>query len=426
MAENRRGFIKHMAAMGFVYPTTLLRLDNFSTETHITIDELEQLATDDDKFWEGVQMSYVQNKKFINLENGYFSPQPLSVLNAFVEYSKMINASPSYYMRTQQLDDKEKVRKALAEFAETNVEEIALTRNTTESLNIVIQGFPMKKGDEAIITNQDYGSMVEAFKHRANTDGIVVKTIALPLHPKSDDEIVKVYEDAITSKTKILLVTHLINTTGHLLPVKKICEMAHSKGIEVMVDGAHTFAHIDFKIKDLDCDYYAASLHKWLCAPLGAGLLWVKKNKIGQLNPLFGDVKQPKDNIRKLEHIGTHPCAVQLSIPEAIRFHNTIGGKRKRERLLYLKNYWVNKVKDLKNVSFNTPDEDGRTAAIANIAIKGMKPSELAKKLYDDYKIFTVAIETEAVNGVRVTPHLYTTQEHLDKMVSAITTISKA
>jgi selenocysteine lyase/cysteine desulfurase len=426
MAENRRGFIKHMAAMGFVYPTTLLGLDNFSIETPITIDELEQLTTDDDKFWKSVQMSYVQNNSFINLENGYFSPQPLPVLNAFVEYSKMINASPSYYMRTQQLDDKEKVRQTLAEFAETDAEEIALTRNTTESLNIVIQGFPMKKGDEAIITNQDYGSMVEAFKHRANTDGIVVKTIALPLQPKSDDEIVKVYENAITSKTKILLVTHLINTTGHLLPVKKICEMAHSKGIEVMVDGAHTFAHIDFKIKDLGCDYYAASLHKWLCAPLGAGLLWVKKNKIEQLNPLLGDVKQPKDNIRKLEHIGTHPCAVQLSIPEAIRFHKTIGNKRKRERLLYLKNYWVNKVKDLKNVSFNTPSEDNRTAAIANIAIKGMKPSELAKRLYDDYKIFTVAIETEAVNGVRVTPHLYTTHKHLDKMVSAITAISKA
>lgn len=425
MAENRRGFIKHMAAMGFIFPTTLFGIDTLNIDTPYSIGELEQLAGgDDDKFWESVQMSYVQSKKFINLENGYFSPQPLPVLNAFVEYSKMINTSPSYYMRTQQFEDKEKVRQALAGFAEVDAEEIALTRNTTESLNIIIQGLPLKKGDEVIVTNQDYGSMLEAFGQRANRDGIVVKTIKIPLHPKSDEEIVKAYEVAITPKTKVLLVTHLINTSGQLLPVNKICAMAHAKGVEVMVDGAHTFAHLDFKIKDLDCDYYAASLHKWLCAPLGAGILWVKKEKVEKLWPLFGDINQPKDNIRKLEHQGTHPCAVQLCIPEAIRFHNTIGSKRKQDRLLYLKNYWVDKVKNLKKVSFNTPNEDSRTAAIANIAVEGLKPSELADKLYKEYNIFTVAIEKEPIYGVRVTPHLYTTEQHLDKMVDAITEIS--
>lgn len=425
MAENRRGFIKHIAAMGFVFPTTLFGIDNFDIDTPYSIDELAQLATgDDDKFWESVQMSYVQSKKFINLENGYFSPQPLAVLNAFVKYTKMINTSPSYYMRTQQFEDKEKVRQALANFALVDAEEIALTRNTTESLNIIIQGLPMKKGDEAIVTDQDYGSMLEAFGQRANRDGIVVKTIKIPLHPKSDEEIVKAYEEAITSKTKVLLVTHLINTSGQLLPVKKICAMAHAKGVEVMVDGAHTFAHIDFKISDLDCDYYAASLHKWLCAPLGSGMLWVKKDKIEKLWSLFGDVNQKRTDIRKLEHQGTHPCAVQLCIPEAINFHNTIGSKRKRERLLYLKNYWVNKVKDLKGVTFNTPVENNRTAAIANIAIKGFTPSALAEKLYKEHNIFTVAIEKEPIHGVRVTPHLYTTEKHLDKMVAAVTAIS--
>jgi len=427
MAENRRGFIKHMAAMGFVFPTTLFGLDNFDFEIPYTLTELEHFATSNDKkFWESVQMSYVQSKKFINLENGYFSPQPLPVLSAFIEYSKMINASPSYYMRTQQFDDKEKVRQALAHFANVDAEELALTRNTTESLNIIIQGLPLKKGDEAIVTHQDYGSMIEAFGQRANRDGIVIKTIALPLHPKTDEEIVHAYQAAITPKTKVLLVTHLINTTGQLLPVKKICAMAHASGIEVMVDGAHTFAHIDFKISDLDCDYYAASLHKWLCAPLGAGMLWVKKEKIEKLWSLFGDIHQKRTDIRKFEHQGTHPCAVQLCIPEAIKFHNTIGSKRKQDRLLYLKNYWVQKVKDLKGVSFNTPVEDKRTAAIANITIKGIKPSLLAEKLYKEHTIFTVAIEKEPVFGVRVTPHLYTTEKHLDKLVEAITKISNS
>lgn len=427
MAENRRGFIKQMAAMGFVYPTTLLGLDVFDTEAPYSIEELKQLSKNsDDNFWKGVQMSFVQNKKFINLENGYFSPQPLPTLNAFTEYSKMINASPSYYMRTQQFEDKERIRQSLAEFADIDAEELALTRNTTESLNILIQGLPLQKGDEALICDQDYGSMVEAFKHRANRDGITVKTIPLPLYPKNDDEIVKLYESAIKPKTKIVLITQLINTTGQVLPVKKICDMAHAKGVEVMVDGAHSFAHLDFKIKDLGCDYFATSLHKWLCCPLGSGMLWVKKEHISKIWSLYGDIGKPKDDIRKFEHQGTHPCAVQLCIPDAISFHNTIGNKRKQNRLRYLRNYWVEKLEGVDKVYFNTPKETERSSAIANVAVEGLKPSQLAKKLYDEYKIFTVAIENAAVNGVRITPHLYTTEQHLDSLVDAITKISKA
>jgi len=202
--------------------------------------------------------------------------------------------------------------------------------------------------------------------------------------------------------------------------VRKICDMAHSKGVEVIVDGAHTFAHIDFDIKDLGGDYYAASLHKWLCTPPGNGLLWMKKEKIEKIWPLFGDTTYPATDIRKLEHYGTHHRAFRLAIPAAIKFHNLIGTQRKEERLRHLKNYWVNGIKDISGVSFNTPMEGSRTCGIANFALRGYKPVELAEKLYKDYKIYTVGIESEAVNGVRVTPHIYTTQQDLDKLVAAV------
>lgn len=424
---NRRTFIKNLSAMGFVAPVAAFSFFDMNAQQTVGFTPLDELQnpTDDD-FWKAVQSNFEQSAHFINLENGYFSPQPSPVLNAFMENTRTINQNTSLYMRTKQFDDKEMVRNELAAFAQVDAEELALTRNTTESLNIIIQGLPLKTGEEAILAHQDYGSMVEAFGQRARRDGIVLKKINLPLHPKTDEEIVQLYKDAITPKTKIILVTHMINTTGQILPLKKICAMAHANGVEVMVDGAHTFAHIDFKITDLGCDYFAASLHKWLCCPIGGGLLWVHRKKIKTLWPLFGDDSQPHDNIRKLEHQGTHPCAVQLSIPSAIKFHNLIGSQNKEARLRYLKNYWVGKLTGVEGISFNTPADDRRTCAIANIAVAGISPSKLAAKLYDEHKIFTVAIESETIKGVRVTPHLYTTEAHLDKLVEALTQIAQA
>jgi selenocysteine lyase/cysteine desulfurase len=270
------------------------------------------------------------------------------------------------------------------------------------------------------MTNQDYGSMLEAFNQQSRRHGIVNKIISLPLHPGSSNEVVSAFEKAITPKTKVMLVTHMINLTGQILPARDICDMAHSHGVEVILDAAHSFAQIDFTIPDTHCDYMGASLHKWLCTPLGNGILYVKKEKIKNVWPLFGDNTYPANDIRKFEHIGTHPVGNTLPIVDAIRFHNSIGSKRKEERLRFLKNYWVEKVRAFPRVKMNTPLRDEQSCAIANVAIQGTTPEQVVDFLFEKHKIFTVAIDTEAVKGVRIAPHLYTRLSELDQLVVAI------
>jgi selenocysteine lyase/cysteine desulfurase len=308
----------------------------------------------------------------------------------------------------------------VASFGGVSPEEIVITRNTTESLNTIILGYPWEKGDEAIINVQDYPNMLEAFYMASKRYGMVNKYVDLPLHPKNDEEIVNIYESAITSKTRVILITHMINISGQILPVKKICDMAHSHGVEVIVDGAHTFAHLDFKIPDLGGDYYGASLHKWLCCPLGLGLMYIKKDKISKIWPLMGDTTASVESIDKFERTGTLPLSSHRTIANALKFHNSIGSSRKQERLHYLKDYWTSRVKDIPGVTLNTPLTKDRSCAIANIALEGYKPNELSKALMEKYRIFTVAINNEVVKGVRVTPHLYTTINDLDLMVKAI------
>lgn len=385
----------------------------------------EEVATDED-FWYLIQKAYRQSPHFINLENGYFSPQPLEVMQAQLDNIKMINEIPSFYMRRRQFDEKAGVKKQLANLAGCTPEEIVITRNTTESLDTIIAGIDFEAGDEAIMCDQDYGSMLEAFEQQARRRGIVNKFVKLPLHPKSDEEIVRIYENAITDRTKIILVTHLINISGQVLPVQKISDMAHSHGVEVLCDGAHSFAQLDFKIPDLHCDYYGASLHKWLCCPLGAGILYVKKEKIAKVWPLFGDTGYPADDIRKFEHIGTHPVSTNLTISSAIKFHQAIGASRKEARLKYLKAYWTNQVKEVPGIVVNTPFETQRHGAIANVGIEGLSPNELADQLYERFNIFTVAINNPSVKGVRITPHLYTDMEDLDTLVSALKTLAQS
>lgn len=383
----------------------------------------EEAATAED-FWYLIQKAYRQSPHFINLENGYFSPQPLEVMQAQADNIKMINEIPSFYMRRRQFEEKAGVKKQLADLAGCSPEEIVVTRNTTESLDTIIAGIDFAPGDEAIMCDQDYGSMLEAFEQQARRRGLVNRFIELPLHPTSDEEIVSRYESAITGKTKIILVTHLINISGQVLPVRKIADMAHKHGVEVLCDGAHSFAQLDFKIPDLHCDYYGASLHKWLCCPLGAGILYVKKDKISGVWPLFGDTTWPADDIRKFEHIGTHPVSTNLTISNAIKFHQSIGAARKEARLKYLQSYWTSQVRNVPGIILNTPEASQRHGAIANVAVEGLSPNELADQLYNRFNIFTVAINNPSVKGVRITPHLYTRLEDLDTLVKGLKTLA--
>jgi selenocysteine lyase/cysteine desulfurase len=277
-----------------------------------------------------------------------------------------------------------------------------------------------KAGDEAVMAMQDYGAMLDMFKQQARRYGIVNKIISLPNHPKSDEEIVDLYEKAISPKTRLLMVCHMVNITGQVLPIKKITDMAHRHGVEVIVDGAHAFAQLDYKISDLGCDYYATSLHKWLGCPLGAGLLYVKKEKIKSIWPLIAEAGFPDDDIRKLNHTGTHPVHTDLTIANAIQFHEKIGIQRKEARLRFLQEYWTKQVRNIKGITVNTPADPQRACGIANVGVTNLKPAVLAKVLLEKYKIWTVAIDYANVQGVRVTPHVYTTTEELDAFVKAL------
>jgi len=323
------------------------------------------------------------------------------------------------------LENKDKITQRLASVFGSKSDELCITRNTTESLDLIISGFPWKKNDEAIFARQDYGTMRSMFEQIKKRHGVVNRIISIPNHPESDEEIVKLYESKITSKTKLIMVCHMINITGQILPIKKICDMAHSYGVDVMVDGAHCIGHFNFKISDFNCDYYGSSLHKWLATPLGAGLLYVKKSKISKIWPLLANSNKNPNDIKRLNHIGTHPVHTDLAINNSIDYLEWIGIKRKEKRLKYIKNYWVKRLKNIKNIIINTPFEEHRSCGIGNIGVKNIPPDKLANILMKKYKIFTVAINEGNVKGCRISPNIFTNIAEIDKFVDSMVSISK-
>jgi selenocysteine lyase/cysteine desulfurase len=377
-------------------------------------------AAGDEDFWAEIRGGYRLKPDYINLENGYYCFLPQETLENHIRHIREVNYQGSYYMRTVQIENKKKAAARLAELAGCSPEELVITRNTTESLDLVIGGLDWKAGDEAVMAEQDYGAMLNHFKQVAKRYGVVNKIVSVPNHPASDEEIVKLYEQAITSRTKLLMICHMINITGHILPVRKICDMAHGKGVEVLVDGAHAFAHINFSIPELGCDYYGSSLHKWLSVPLGAGLLYMKKEKISKVWPLLAPGDLPADDIYRLNHTGTNPVHTHLAILDAIDYYLKVGRDRKEARLRYLQRYWTEKVRDAKGVVVNTPADPARHCGIGNAGVEGMKPSDLADTLHKKYGIYTVPIDGAGVHGCRITPNLYTTPKELDVLVSSL------
>lgn len=422
-AMKKRQFIKDLLLTGIAMPIGLNGMaKSFANQTDTPPRELAE----DNAFWDKIRQQYILKPDYINLENGYYNFLPQPLLNQYLEHIKEINYQGSYYMRTVQWENKQKSVVALAEIAGCTPEELIITRNTTESLDTIIGGIHWQVGDEAIMAEQDYGAMLDMFRLVSDRYGVVNKIISVPNHPKDDSEIIELYKSAITPKTKVILVSHMINITGQILPIQKISEMAHQHGVQVIVDGAHAFAHIQFKIADLGCDYYAASLHKWLSVPLGAGILFVKKEHIKNIWPLIADSEKDPNKIRRLNHTGTHPVATDLTIPDAIAYYQMIGPAKKEARLRYLQQYWTSQVNNIPNIILNTPTDAARSCAICTVGIKGMQPAVLAERLMKEYKIFTVAINYANVHGCRITPNLYTTTKELDQFVQALTILAKA
>jgi selenocysteine lyase/cysteine desulfurase len=416
---DKRAFLKNLTLLGIsasALPSFDSLAESMSRVSHLTPEEVAK----DEDFWASIRDGYKLKPDYINLENGYYCFQPQEVLEQFINHVREVNYQGSYYMRTVQWENKKKVAARLAQLAGCSPEELIITRNTTESLDMVIGGQNWKAGDEAVMAEQDYGAMLDHFKMISKRFGMVNKMVSIPNHPKSDEEIVNLYASAITSKTKLLMVCHMVNITGQILPIRKICDMAHSKGVLVLVDGAHAFAHFQYSIPDLGCDFYGSSLHKWLSVPLGAGILYVKKENIANVWPLIGDGNQKMDDIYRLNHIGTHPVHTDLAINNAIDYYLALGAERKEARLRYIQNYWSGKVRNIPNVIVNTPVDPARSCGIANVGIKTMQPSDLADTLLKKYKIYTVAIDGANVQGCRISPNMYTTISELDIFVNAL------
>ena len=428
--SDRRTFIQQLGTATFAFGSNSLFNLAYAGEIEAANKRIADLtpleAAREEDYWATIQQAYTVNPNLINLNNGGVSPAPKVVQDAVEQFNRLANQGPSFYMWRIIDMGREPLRQKLAELAGCDAEEIAVNRNATEALNTVIFGLPLKAGDEVIGTKQDYPNMVNAWRQRHQRDGLVYTQLSFDFPIEDDDTIVKAFEKAITPKTKLLHVTHMINWVGQILPVRKIADMAHAKGIEVLVDGAHSFGLLDFKIPDLHADYFGTSLHKFLSAPIGSGMLWVKKDKIEKVWPLLSNDKPLSGDIRKFESIGTRSFPIEQGIGEAVNFHNAIGPKRKEERVRYLKNYWGEKAKEIPGVKLYTSLDPRFSCAICGFGIEGKKPAEIEPKLFEDYKIHTVAIAWENINVVRVTPHVYTKPSDLDKLVKAIAAIAKA
>ena len=382
------------------------------------------LAGDED-FWFEVGRAFTVDRTLVNLNNGGVSPSPAWVQDAMKRHLDYSNLAPSYTMWGILEPQREGVRERMARAWGVDKEEIAFVRNASEGLQTMQLGLDFQRGDEVLTTTQDYGRMITTFQQRERRDGIVLRQIKIPVPAEDPAEVVRLFEDAITPRTRAILACHMINLTGQILPVRELNAMARRHGIPLIIDGAHALAHFDFQLSDLDVDNYSSSLHKWLFAPHGTGLLYVRKEKIKDIWPLMAAPDTMDDNIRKFEEIGTHPAANYLAIGEALTFHQGIGPARKDARLVYLRDYWAEPLLAQSNVRLHTSRKPGFACGIANVQIEGVDSGKLIGHLWDKHRIIAVAIKHQEFEGIRVSPSVYTRLEELDRFVDAMTDVAR-
>ncbi len=375
----------------------------------------------DEKFWKRIAKKYYDvASDYTNLENGYYGIQPKPVLQAFQKNILTANSQAARFARKDFPAIATGVKKELADFLSVSSEEIIITRNATEALNIAIQGYPFQSGDEVVLNQLDYFSMIETFRMLEKRGQLKVKAFEMPLLPTSDDEVVEVYRKQVTGKTKVILLTHVSNINGLIVPVAKIAAMAKEKGIDIITDSAHALGQIGFNLPELGSDFVGLNLHKWIGNPIGAGVLYVKKERIKEMNALFGDVTAAENSITKLAHFGTTPFAVIMTIPDSLSFHKQLGVERISERLHYLKSTWVNALKEHPGVELVTPAGKELSCAIASFRIRNKTATDVADYLFKKHNLFTVSRTLGKEGCVRVTPSVYNSTADLEKLVAAI------
>ena len=379
----------------------------------------EDVAADED-YWAEIRNAFTIDRNIVNLNNGHVSPAPRVVQEAMRRYLEYSDMGPYHTMISVLERQAEAVRRRLAEAAGCDVEEMAITRNASESLENVQYGIDLKPGDEVLTTNQDYPRMLTTFRQRELREGIVLKTISFPVPPPSMDDLYQRFERAVTPKTRMILVCHITNRTGQIFPVKRICQMAHARNIPVIVDGAHAFSHFPFRISDLECDYYGVSLHKWTCAPIGTGFLYVRKSRIASTWPLMACDQSQTNDIRKFEEIGTHPAANHDAISEALVFNENIGIDRKAARLRYLRDRWANRLAQNPKCRILHSQDPEQSCGIGFLSFNGADASKVRDALWLKYNILTAYMPHAEYTGLRITPHIYSTLRDIDFFSEAV------
>lgn len=426
---TRRDFISSVSLPALALPVLALARPAWSDHALDILAEIERMdaadpATENDDFWRTVAAAFTVDRSILNLNNGGCCPSPALVQNAMKRNLDFSNTAPTYALWRILEPQREAVREQLAQAWGTSAEELAITRNASESLQICQLGFDLQPGDEVLTSSQDYPRMLTTFRQRERRDGIVLKVIDLPPAPCEDDAaVVHAFQQAITPKTRLMLISHCVFLNGQILPVKKLVQMARARGIPTIVDGAHALAQFDFKITDLDADYYGVSLHKWLFAPHGTGLLYVRKDKINSLWPMMASEAAQADDIRKFEEIGTHPAANALGIAEALTFHHTLGGKRKEARLRWLRDRWAKRLLAHKSgrVRLHTSLKPQFSCAIGTVEILGLDAAKLSGHLWDAHRILTTTIDLKGqFKGLRITPCVYTLPQEIDRFCEVV------
>jgi selenocysteine lyase/cysteine desulfurase len=377
----------------------------------------------DEQFWSGIRAQYALHDDFVNLENGFFGMPAIPVADACARYQTIVNREAAYFMRTKFPQELEETVTALAGFTGTDRRELAVTRNTTEAMNILLQGYPFAPGDELVYSNHEYNSVLEIIDLLHSRGRFRAVKLTLPLRLDSDDDIVARYERAITPKTRAILLTHVQHRTGRIMPVARIARIARERGIDVMVDAAHSFAQLDFRIPDLGADFFAANLHKWLGAPLGSGLVYIKRERIPDMSPLFGCTMFGRDDIRKLTRIGTVPPANIMAIRDAIDFHNAIGSARKEARMRLLQRHWTERVRQdgrFSRIELLVPDAPEAACGIASLRVRGMDEETVARRLFEKHRVYTAVAKLDDEAMVRVVPFTYTSMEDLDHLLEGL------
>ena len=390
-----------------------------------TASSTHDAMTTDEVYWKSIRDQYTLDDSVINLNNGGVSPQPKVVQDAHIARYRKSNLAPSFFMWRTIDEEREPLRNRLAAMVHCHPEELAINRNTTEGLNTIIFGLDLEKDDEVVLSTYDYPHMLNAWRQRELRDGIKLNYVHLNQPEENADKIVAQYRAAITARTKVVHITHVINWTGQVVPVKEITAMAHELGCQVIVDAAHSFAQFPLDIADINCEYLATSLHKWLCAPFGTGMLFIKKERIGKVWPLLSSYESMKDNIRKFETLGTRSFGAEMAIHDALDFHEQIGQDRKTARLRYLKKYWTEKVKDLPKIRFYTSMKDQFSGGMATVGMEGWDAEEILGHLFTTQKLHATPVQHESVNGVRISPHVYTSLTELDLLVAELTAMAK-